>query len=148
MTDLEHVKFLDRILKRGGDVLDKVETYVKYLKYAEVYNETSDSFKKLFEPNVLAIILSGKSTFSDAYSALSNADFDKLNINRERMEKRESIELNFSSCHSNSSSSSRCGSSSSSSRCGSSTSSCHSSSSSSSRCSSSSQSSCYSSSGC
>ena len=133
MTDLEHI-----------DVLDKVETYVKYLKYAEVYDQTSDQFKKLFDSNVLAIILDGKSTFLEAYNAISKADLNKLDLNNQY----KATQINSAGCHS--SSLSKCGSSSSSchSTSSSSSSSCHSSGSSSSSCSSTARSSCQSSSGC
>ena len=133
MSDLEHVKFLDRMIERGGDKRDKVETYIKYLKYTEAYDETGKNFKKLFEPNVLALILDGKCTFLDAYITLS-----KVNLHEKKgakaKEKDSSSSYSSDACHSSKSSSS-CHSSSSSS--------CHSSSSSSS-CSSTGRSSCYS----
>lgn len=152
MKELEYVKFLDRMIARGGDKQDKVNTYIKYLKYAEVYDETSENFKKLFEPNVLALILDGKCTFLDAYITLSKTNLHESGSNKKKGTKDK--EKNSSSsasaeCHSinaravchSSNSSSSCHSSNSSS-------SCHSSHSIHSCGSSTSRGACYSSSGC
>ncbi len=119
MSDLEHIEFLDEMLRRGGNLQEKVNTYIQYLKYTDAYEKTGTTFKELFSSNSLNRVLNGESTFLREYARLnSNGRASRKHNSGSVQSYGASSSSSSQSC--GSSSSSTCGSSSSSSSCGSS----------------------------